>query len=161
MAIILKQSTAHTFQLGPFIDETDGKTAEASLTIGDTDCFLSKAGGAFAAKNDTTDLTGSGDARGYYDCVLNATDTNTPGGLRVHVHVAGALPVFQDFQIVPAQVYESLVQGSEFLETSPYKQVMSISTGTLTARKTDGTTTQFTRTLTTNAAAEPITAVAT
>lgn len=114
----LKQSTAHTFQLGPFLDDADGKTAEASLTIGDTDTFLSKAGAAFAAKNDTTDLTGSGDARGYYDCVLNTTDTGTLGNLRVHVHVAGALPVWQDFVVLPANVYDSLVAGSDLLDVN-------------------------------------------
>ena len=112
MAQLLKQSTAFTFQLGPFVDDTDGKTAEESLTIGDTDCFVSKAGGAFAAKSDTTDLTGTGDARGYYDCVLNTTDTGTLGTLRVHVHVAGALPVWQDFTVVPAAVFDAMVSGT-------------------------------------------------
>lgn len=108
----LKQSTAHTFRLGPFLDETDGKTAETALTIGDTDTFLSKAGGAYAAKNDTTDLTGTGEARGYYTCVLNTTDTETAGSLRVHVRVAGALPVWKDFQVVAANVFDSLYAAS-------------------------------------------------
>ncbi len=49
MAQWLKQSTAHTFQLGPFVDETNGKDAEPSLTIAYTDCYLSKAGAAMAA----------------------------------------------------------------------------------------------------------------
>lgn len=85
----LKLSTAHTFQMGPFIDDTDGKTAETGLTIAYTDVFLSKQGAAFAAKGDTTNLTGTGDARGYYDCVLNTTDTNTVGTLKVCAHIAG------------------------------------------------------------------------
>ena len=116
MAIWLKQSTAHTFQLGPFLDDTDGKTAEASLTIGATDVYVSKNGGAFAAKNDATALTGTGDALGYYDCVLDATDTGTLGGLRVHCHVSGALPAWQDFLVVPAQAYNSVVAGSDKLQ---------------------------------------------
>lgn len=116
MALLLKQSTAHTFQLGPFIDDTDGKTAEPSLTIAYTSCYVSKAGGAMAAKSDTTNLTGTGDALGYYDCVLNTTDTGTLGNLRVHVHVAGALPVWQDFTVVPANVYDSLVAGTDTLQ---------------------------------------------
>jgi hypothetical protein len=108
----LKQSTAYTFRLGPFVDSTDGFTPETGLTIGDTDCFLSKNGAAFAAKNETTDLTGTGDARGYYTCVMNTTDTATLGALRVHVYVAGALPVWQDFMVVPASSYDALVSGS-------------------------------------------------
>lgn len=114
----LKLSTAHTFQLGPFLDDTDGKTAETALTIGDTDCFLSKNGGAAAAKNDTTDLTGTGDTRGYYDCVLNTTDTNTVGTLKVMVHVTGALPVWATFQVLPAMVYDALMAaaGTDYLQ---------------------------------------------
>ena len=104
----LKLSTAHTFQMGPFIDDTDGKTAETGLTIAYTDVFLSKQGAAFAAKGDTTNLTGTGDARGYYDCVLNTTDTNTVGTLKVCAHIAGALPVWHTFHVLPAMVYDSL-----------------------------------------------------
>jgi len=157
MAQWLKQSTAHTFQLGPFVDENDGKTAEASLTIGDTDCFLSKAGAAFAAKNDTTDLTGSGDSRGYYDCVLNSTDTGTLGNLRVHVHVAGALPVWQDFMVVPANVYESDVAGTEWREVTTLRNDVTISGDALTVKKTDGSTTQYTKTGTFTAGADVLT----
>ena len=116
MAQWLKQSTAFTFELGPFLDDTDGKTAEASLTIAATDVYVSKAGAALAAKNDATALTGTGDALGYYACPLNTTDTGTLGPLRVHCHVAGALPVWQDFLVVPAQAYNSLIAGSDKLQ---------------------------------------------
>jgi hypothetical protein len=111
----LKQSTAYTFRLGPFVDSTDGFTPETALTIAATDVFLSKAGAAFAAKNEATALTGTGDARGYYTCVMNTTDTNTLGALRAHCYVAGALPVWQDFMVVPANVYESLLSGTDFV----------------------------------------------
>lgn len=101
--------------MGPFIDDTDGKTAEASLTIAYTSVFLSKHGGAAAAKNDTTNLTGTGDARGYYDCVLNTTDTNTVGNLKIMAHITGALPVWQEFTVLPANAYDSLVGGTDTL----------------------------------------------
>ena len=104
----IKLGTTHTFQMGPFIDDTDGKTAEASLTIADSDVFVSKHGAAFGAKNETTDLTGTGDARGYYDCILNTTDTNTVGTLKVCAHIAGALPVWHTFQVIPAIIFDSL-----------------------------------------------------
>ena len=113
---LMKQSTAHTFRLGPFISDSDGKTASTSLTIAATSVFLSKAGAAYAAKNESTALTGTGDARGYYTCLLDTTDTGTLGSLRVHAHISGALPVWQDFQVVPAMVFDSLVAGSDFLQ---------------------------------------------
>jgi hypothetical protein len=155
----LKQSTAFTFRIGPFVDSTDGFTAETALSIAQADIQISKNGGAFAQTSASPTTTH--DADGWYQCPLTATDTNTLGDLTVQIVMTGALPVFRHFTVIPAQVFESLVTGTEFLETSPYKQVMSISGSALTAKKVDGTTNQFTRTLTTNAAADPITAVAT
>jgi hypothetical protein len=114
---IIKQSTAYTFRLGPFVDSTDGFTAENALTIAYTDVLLSKAGGALAAKADTTNLTSTG-ANAHYTCVLNSTDTGTVGALRAYCYVAGALPVWQDFTVMPANVYDSLVGGTDALDVS-------------------------------------------
>ena len=103
---ILKQSTAATIKLGPFIDDTDGKTAETGLTIAQADVRLSKNGGDFAQTNNTAGATH--DENGYYDIPLNATDTGTLGRLRVAVSKSGALPVWQDFLVVTANVYDTL-----------------------------------------------------
>ena len=103
---ILKQSTAATIKLGPFIDDTDGKTAETGLTIAQADIRLSKNGGEFAQTNNTAGATH--DENGYYDIPLNATDTGTLGRLRVAVSKSGALPVWQDFLVVTANVYDTL-----------------------------------------------------
>lgn len=103
---ILKQSTTATIKLGPFIDDTDGKTAETALSIAQADVRLSKNGGDFAQKNSTTSATH--DENGYYDISLDATDTGTLGRLRVSVSKSGALPVWQDFQVVTANVYDTL-----------------------------------------------------
>ena len=62
---ILKQSTAATVKLGPFIDDSDGKTAETALTIAQADIRLSKNGGDFAQTNNTAGATH--DENGYYD----------------------------------------------------------------------------------------------
>ena len=102
---ILKQSTAATIKLGPFIDDTDGKTAETGLTIAQADIRLSKNGGDFAQTNNTAGATH--DENGYYDIPLNATDTGTLGRLRVAVSKSGALPVWQDFLVVTANVYDT------------------------------------------------------
>lgn len=113
MGLFLRQSTAATFRIGPFLDDTDGKTAETSLTLTQPDFRLSKAGGAFAQKNDAT--SGSHDENGYYTCVLNATDTNTLGQLRIHVAEAGALPVWVEAMVMPVNVWDSLF-GADSLQ---------------------------------------------
>ncbi len=112
--MFLKQDTAVTFRMGPFLDSTDGNTEETALTIGAADVKISKNGGALAAKNDTT--APAHDANGWYSVTLNATDTNTLGSLDVYIHVTGALYVSKRFVVVPANVYDSLIAGSDKLE---------------------------------------------
>jgi len=115
MAQWIKQSTASTVKLGPFLDDTDGKTAETGLTISQADIRLSKNGGAFAQSNNTAGATHN--ENGYYDVPLNATDTNTLGTLRVAVSESGALPVWQDFMVVPSNVWDSMF-GSAVLNVN-------------------------------------------
>jgi hypothetical protein len=111
---LLKQSTAATVVVGPFVDDTDGKTAETGLTISQADIRLSKNGGAFAQSNDASGATHMED--GYYGVPLDATDTNTLGRLTVAVSEGGALPVYREFMVVPANVHDSLVAGTDTLE---------------------------------------------
>ena len=114
MTQLLKQSTAATIKIGPFVDSTDGVTAETGLTISQADIRLSKNGGAFAQTNNATGATH--DENGYYGVPLDTTDTNTLGRLRVAVNESGALPVWQDFMVVNANVYDSLIGGSDNLQ---------------------------------------------
>jgi hypothetical protein len=102
----LKQSTAVDVLLGPFVDETDGKTAEVGLTITQPDVQLSKNGAAQAQKSAAQTLTH--DAGGCYPANLSTTDTGTLGLLTVRVHESGALPIRQDYLVVPANVWDSL-----------------------------------------------------
>jgi len=112
----LKQSTAATVKLGPFVDDSDGKTAETGLTISQADIRLSKNGGAFAQTNDATGATH--DENGWYGVPLDTTDTNTLGRLQVAVAESGALPVWREFMVVPANTYDSLVSGSDYLDAN-------------------------------------------
>jgi len=124
----IKQSIAHTFQMGPFLDSTDGITPETGLTIAAASVLLSKHGAAFAAKNDATALTGTSDTHGYYDCVLNTTDTGTLGTLKAEAQIAGALPVWHTFQVITAQVWDSLF-GADVLQV----HAVEITAGLITA----------------------------
>src|SRR6185503_1435890 len=102
----LKQSTSVDLPIGPFLDDTDGKTAETGLTLTQPDIRLKKNGGAWAQKNAAQTL--SHEENGYYEVTLDATDTNTLGQLRVAVHESGALPVWEDFMVMPSNVWESM-----------------------------------------------------
>lgn len=113
MTTFLKQSTAVTVEVGPFLDSTDGSTAETALTITQPDIRLSKNGGAFAQKNSSG--TASHMENGYYSVSLDSTDTGTLGRLRLHVAESGALPVWMDFMVVPANVWDALF-GSDKLQ---------------------------------------------
>jgi hypothetical protein len=104
----LRQSTATTLLLGPFVDETDGRTAETALTISQSDVLLWKEGGTtLAQKGETTACTHR--SNGLYTCPVNTTDTNTVGTLVVSVAESGALPIRQDYFVMPANVYDSYI----------------------------------------------------
>lgn len=77
--MILKQSTAADVMLGPFVDDTDGKTTKEALTLAQADLQLSKNCGAAAQKNDATSATHL--YGGCYKVPLNTTDTGTLGHL--------------------------------------------------------------------------------
>ena len=115
MALILKQSTAVDVLIGPFVDETDGKTAETGLTISQADVRLSKNAQNMAQKNDST--SAAHDELGYYNCELDATDTDTVGTLVLAVHESGALPVRHEFQVVEEAIYETIYAASADLES--------------------------------------------
>lgn len=112
---LLRQSTAKIFRIGPFVDETDGHTAEVALVIAQADIQISKSGGAFAQTSNAAPTT-THDADGWYQCPLTTTDTNTLGLLTVQIAMAGALPVWKDFLVVTANVYDSLVSGTDYLD---------------------------------------------
>jgi len=109
----LKEATAVTVKMGPFLDETDQKTAEEALAIAQADIRLSKNGGAFAQTNNVAGATH--DEKGWYGVPLDTTDTDTLGTLVVAVHEAGALPVHLEFMVVPANVWDSLF-GADMLQ---------------------------------------------
>ena len=104
--IYLKQSTAVTLLLGPFVDSTDGNTDETGLTISQADVRLSKNGGNMAQKNESTACTH--DELGYYTCPLDTTDTNTLGILKIMVHESGALPVWEEAMVLTDNAYDTL-----------------------------------------------------
>lgn len=145
----LRQSTAsQSRSLGPFLDDTDFKTAETGLTIANTDIKLIANGGASANKNSGG---GTHRANGFYGITFDATDSATLGELKVSCVVAGALPVFDTWTVLPASVYDALFAGTRWLGVNAHAPKWAIAAGVDTAYEPDDTTVASTRTLTTSA----------
>lgn len=112
MSLLLKQSTSTTVTLGPFLDKDDGVTPETGLS---PSVRVTKNSGTWAARNSASAI--SHQENGYYSVPLDTTDTNTLGRLRVAVTSAAThLPVWEDFTVLPANVFDSIVSGSDFLQ---------------------------------------------
>ena len=108
---ILKQSTAVTLKLGPFLDDTDFKTPETTLSIGQSDIQIDKAGAGYAQTSDAAPST-THDVDGWYPIPLTTTDTGTVGLLKVQVAMAGALPVWESYQVVEEAIYDAYFAAS-------------------------------------------------
>lgn len=109
--MFLRQSTAsQEVLLGPFLDDTDGKTAETGLTISNTDIKVWKGGGTTESNKNSGGATHI--AAGRYYAVLDATDTDTVGLLEINVHVSGALPVRRQLYVLEEAVYDALFAAS-------------------------------------------------
>ena len=109
-AVEIRQSTSHTFLLGPFPDSTDGVTPETGLATAmdnaTTGIRVSKNGGNMADRNDSTVPTHDED--GFYNIVLDATDTNTLGHLKVeYTEPATCLPAWEVFNVLTANAWDS------------------------------------------------------
>lgn len=115
MGQLLRQSTAITDKIGPYIDDTDGKTPETALSIAQADIRLSKNFSAFAQKNSTAVVTHA--EYGWYDCPFDATDTGTLGPLKVASLKTGALPVWHEYMVLPANAYDAIISGTDYLQT--------------------------------------------
>lgn len=113
--IWLRQSTAREVAVGPFIDDTDGKTRETALTITSASVLLKKNEDDWAAKNEATSLVH--ESNGWYRCLLNSTDTNTLGVLRLEIAATGALAVWETLAVVTANVWDTYF-GTDNLDIS-------------------------------------------
>jgi hypothetical protein len=117
MAMWLRQSTAtQRILLGIFLDPTDGNTEKTGLSIANTDIKLWKEGAATEASKNSGGAMHI--ANGRYYTVLDASDTDTPGKLEVNIHVAGALAVRREYMVLPPNVYDALVLGTDYLDVS-------------------------------------------
>ncbi|MFH1012104.1 MAG: hypothetical protein V1784_12840 [bacterium] len=125
----LRQSTISIITFGPVLDFADGVTLEVaagiitSLDAAATGIMLSKNGGTLAVREQGANFVATTyDAHGCFKVSLSAIDTGTLGRLRViHTEPATYLPVWQDFMVVPQQVWDSLF-GADKLDVAVVEQ---------------------------------------
>lgn len=123
----LKTNTATRVTVGPFLDKTDGITPETALTVtnekltlcvddgGVPTLVLDTAPTASGGNNDMVHITN--DDAGFYDLELTAANLNYVGRAILSLtDAANHCPVFHEFMILPAKVYDSLVGGTDNLE---------------------------------------------
>mgnify|MGYP003631897434 CR=1 FL=1 len=105
MLYLKKDTASQEVMIGPFVDSTDGVTAETGLSIANTDIRIHKTGtSVFANKN-----SGGGThiEDGFYLITMDATDTNTAGPLKMQITMAGALPVWEDVWVHGSNIYNA------------------------------------------------------
>lgn len=113
----LRQNTAATVLLGPFIESASGAAFKSGLSIASGNVILSKNAGTFGTKTETASCTDRGN--GYYSCPLGSGDVNTLGNLTLAVTGAaitsGTLPFFQDYVVLSQNSYDAMISGSATL----------------------------------------------
>lgn len=125
----LRTNTATRITVGPFFDKTDGITPEVALTAtnekltftvddaGAPTLILDTAATASGGSNDMVHI--SGDDAGFYDLELAAANVNYLGRAMLAITFAtDHCPVFHEFMILPAMIYDSLILGTDRLDTN-------------------------------------------
>lgn len=116
----LRQSTAAAISFGPAELPADGITLVTTLVSAidhaTTGIKLSKNGGPMTIRHQAVTAS-TYDSYGQYIVTLDTTDTNTLGRLRMlFAGNAGVFPMKDDFMVLPANVFDSLVSASAFLK---------------------------------------------
>jgi hypothetical protein len=109
---VLKQSTAITVAMGPFLGSSDGVTPNTGLS--------SVTGRYYIGDGSAAAFTGSSwshDSSGMYLVGLSTTHTGTLGILRIYLIGSSCVPIWEDFMVVDAMVYDSLcaAAGTDYL----------------------------------------------
>lgn len=110
---LLRLSTAATVTIGPILDSTGAEYTGA--VIGDIS-IRKHDGTSSAALASAATLTH--DANGMYKLVLTTGNTDTLGRADFHCNKAGYQMPPKCYDVVPAMIYDSLVLGTDRLDTN-------------------------------------------
>jgi len=150
----LKQSTAVSVVIGPIVDATDGLTPETGLDLSTADAAeLLKHGSGTVVDISGATLTAITGADGYYTLALTAAHTDTLGQLAVAiVDTSLCRPVREDFQVLPANVYDSLF-GADLLQVDVAQLNNAVAASAILNTNNDGVNADVTRISTSDSAA--------
>jgi len=128
----LRTNTAVIVTVGPFYDKTDGVTIKTALTItneritltADTDdgsaptnILDNVTGATSGTANDLNYITGN-DA-GMMQMELSAANVNRLGRMFLSItDAANHVPVFHEFMVLPAMIYDAFILGTDTLDAS-------------------------------------------
>jgi hypothetical protein len=116
----LKQSAGIVISMGPFLDATDAVTPESGLASGmdgTSGILLSRNGAAMVLREVTGLASTVYDTFGHYRVTLHSNDVNTLGLLSVQYSLpATTKPRCQDYCVLPANVYDSLIPGTDLIQ---------------------------------------------
>lgn len=108
----LKQSTAASIMFGPFLSTSDGFSSKEAFTA--LSGVMYKNSGACTV---VTPVSASHTASGMYKVPLASGSMDTLGQLQFHfANSACHLPVWDQFMVVVANTYDTLVSGTDRLD---------------------------------------------
>jgi len=111
----LRQGTAVIVRVGVFVDVTDKVTPQTDITLGGNEAELLK-NASVEVDIATRTWAAVTNCRGWYDLTLTTDDTDTLGLLTVVVQDdSDCLPVFKDYMVVPANVWDSLFGSGKLM----------------------------------------------
>lgn len=128
----LRQSTQIKVAVGPMVQLADGGTLLPSISWATTEAYLVK-NDASSAVDIGTNTWSSHLGAGLYNVTLTASNTDTLGRLIVVAADTAARPARHEFMVVPANVYDSLVLGTDYLQVDATQFNGNATSGLLTS----------------------------
>lgn len=111
----LRQFTACKIKIGP-VKKIDDWTVCDSIAIAQSDVRISKNGGSFDQKIDTSVC--SFDENGYFTCLLANSDTNKLGNLVIGINITSYHSIRHDYLVVDADAYDNFVENTGYTLSS-------------------------------------------
>lgn len=118
MTNYLRQSTATSTLFGPILEATDGYSYRpTTISIAGNVIQLRRANDALGVVTTLPVAAVSLPVPGWLGLNIPASDTGVLGPMRYMLgNVTSNLPVWMDFTVLPANVYDSYILGTDFLQ---------------------------------------------
>lgn len=114
----LREDTAATIVIGPFVDETDGVTPQSSVDFNNDVAVFYYVGATETQIASGMGVAGDNECThkqvGFYTMKLTAAQLNTAGRFKITFSdTDGFLPVWHEYTVLPGAIYDWLVLNTE------------------------------------------------